>query len=120
MEKKTSHSDNYDPAFLEKMLFKVSKRWIAGHSNIEAIRQARKSNKCGMSAILNYLGEGYTEKSEVDRSVLEYFTLIDLLKSNNIIGSISVKPTQVGLCIGYDLYLQNFGKISQKAMENGF
>jgi proline dehydrogenase len=119
MEKKISHSQDYDPALLEKMLFKISKRWIAGHSNIEAINEARKSNKCGMSAILNYLGEGYTEKFQVDRSVLEYFTLLDLLRTNDIRGSISVKPTQIGLCIGYDLCLENFGKISQKAKESG-
>jgi len=119
MEKKISHSHDYDPALLEKMLFKVSKRWIAGHSNIEAIGEARKSNKCGMSAILNYLGESYTEKSQIDRSVLEYFNLLNLLKMNNIRASISVKPTQIGLCIGYDLCLQNFGRISQKARESG-
>jgi proline dehydrogenase len=119
LEKKISHSHDYDPALLEKMLFKISKRWIAGHSNIEAISEARKSNKCGMSAILNYLGEGYTEKSQIDRSVLEYFNLLDLLKMNGIRGSISVKPTQIGLCIEYDLCLENFGKISQKAKETG-
>ena len=119
MENKISRSDDYDPALLEKMLFKVSKRWIAGHSNVDAISEARKSNNHGMSAILNYLGEGYTEKSQVDRSVLEYFTLLDLLKTNDIMGSISVKPTQIGLCIGYDLCFENYGKISQKAKETG-
>ena len=119
MEKKISHSHDYDPALLERMLFKVSKRWIAGYSNIEAINEARKSNKCGMSVILNYLGEGYTEKSQIDRSVLEYFSLLNLLKMNNIRSSISVKPTQIGLCIGYDLCLKNFGKISQKAKQSG-
>ena len=119
MEKKISHSHDYDPALLERMLFKVSKRWIAGYSNIEAINEARKSNKCGMSVILNYLGEGYTEKSQIDRSVLEYFSLLNLLKMNNIRSSISVKPTQIGLCIGYDLCLENFGKISQKAKQSG-
>lgn len=119
MEKKISHSHDYDPALLERMLFKVSKRWIAGHSNIDVIGEARKSNKYGMSAILNYLGEGHTEKSQVDRSVLEYFTLLDLLKTNDVGGSISVKPTQIGLCIGYDLCLENFEKISQKAKDTG-
>ena len=114
-----SHSHDYDPALLERMLFKVSKRWIAGYSNIEAINEARKSNKCGMYAILNYLGEGYTEKSQIDRSVLEYFSLLNLLKMNNIRSSISVKPTQIGLCIGYDICLENFGKISQKTKESG-
>lgn len=119
MENKISRSDDYDPALLEKMLFKVSKRWIAGHSNVDAISEAKKSNKHGMSAILNYLGEDYTDKSQVDRSVLEYFTLLDLLKTNDIKGSISVKPTQIGLCIGYDLCFENYGKISQKAKETG-
>lgn len=101
------------------MLFKVSKRWIAGYSNIEAIAEARKSNQYGMSAILNYLGEGYTEKSQIDRSVLEYCTLLDLLRTNNIRGSISVKPTQIGLSIGYDVCLENFAMISEKAKESG-
>src|SRR5919108_802820 len=119
MEKKISHSHDYDPALLERMLFKISKRWVAGYSNIEAINEARKSNKRGMSAILNYLGEGYTEKSQIDRSVLEYFSLLNLLKMNNIRSSISVKPTQIGLCIGYDICLENFGKISQKAKQSG-
>ncbi len=118
MEKKISHSHDYDPALLEKMLFKVSKRWIAGHSNSEAISEARKSNKFGMSTILNYLGEGFTEKSQIDSTVLEYFNLLNLLKMNDIRGSISVKPTQIGLCIGYDLCLQNFRRISQKAKES--
>lgn len=118
MEKKVSHSHDYDPALLEKMLFKVSKRWIAGYSNIEAIAEARKSNQYGMSAILNYLGEGYTEKSQIDRSVFEYCTLLDLLRSNNIRGSISVKPTQIGLSIGYDVCLENFAMISEKAKES--
>ena len=119
MERKISHSHDYDPALLEKMLFRVSKRWIAGYSNIEAIAEARKSNQYGMSAIVNYLGEGYTEKSQIDRSVLEYCTLLDLLRTNNISGSISVKPTQIGLSIGYDICLENFGKISEKAKESG-
>jgi proline dehydrogenase len=119
LEKKISHSHDYDPALLEKMLFKVSKRWIAGYSNIEAIAEARKSNQYGMSAILNYLGECCTEKSQIDRSVLEYCTLLDLLRTNNIRGSISVKPTQIGLSIGYDICLENFGKISEKAKESG-
>ncbi len=72
-----------------------------------------------MSAILNYLGEGYTEESQIEKSVLEYFSLLNLLKMNGIRGSISVKPTQIGLCIGYDLCLENFGRISKKAMESG-
>jgi len=119
MVKKVSHSHNYDPVLLERLLFKVSKRWIAGYSNNDAMIEAKKSNHNGMSAILNYLGEGYVEKSQIDRSVSEYITLLDLLKSNDVRGSISVKPTQIGLSVGYDKCLENFRKISEKAIQSG-
>jgi proline dehydrogenase len=119
MVKKVSHSHNYDPVLLERLLFKVSKRWIAGYSNNDAIMAAKKSNHNGMLAILNYLGEGYAEKSQIDRSVTEYIILLDLLKSNDVRGSISVKPTQIGLSVGYDKCLENFRKISEKAKQSG-
>lgn len=120
MKRKISHSHNYDPILLERILFKVSKRWIAGYSNTDAISEAVKSNQKGMSAILNYLGEGYTQESEIDKSVKEYLTLLNLLKTKNVRGSISVKPTQIGLSIGYDVCLENFTKISEKAKQYGY
>lgn len=119
MAKKASQSHNYDPVLLERLLFKVSKRWIAGYSNNDAIIAAKKSNHNGMSAILNYLGEGYVEKSQIDRSVTEYIALLDLLKSEDVRGSISVKPSQIGLSKGYDECLENFRKISEKAKQSG-
>jgi proline dehydrogenase len=119
LQKKISHSPEYDPILLERMLFKISKRWIAGYSNTDAIAEARKSNQNGMSAIINYLGEANIESSQIDNSVSEYFTLLDLLKAKNVSGSISVKPTQIGLSVGYDICLENFTKISEKAKQSG-
>jgi proline dehydrogenase len=119
LQKKISHSHDYDPILLERILFKISKRWIAGYSNTDAIAEARKSNQNGMSAIINYLGEVNTERYQIDKSVSEYFTLLDLLKAKNVSGSISVKPTQIGLSVGYDICLENFTKISEKAKQSG-
>ena len=119
LQKKLSHSHVYDPILLERMLFKISKRWIAGYSSTDAIAEARKSNQNGMSAIINYLGEANTEISQIDNSVSEYLTLLDLLKAKNVGGSISVKPTQIGLSVGYDICLENFRKISEKAKQSG-
>ncbi len=119
MQKRIPHSDDYNPILLERMLFKISKRWIAGYSKTDAIAEARKSNENGMSAILNYLGEYNTAESQIDGSVSEYLTLLELLKSNNVRGSISVKPTQIGLSVGYDVCLENFRKISEKAEQSG-
>jgi proline dehydrogenase len=119
LKRKISDSHNYDPILLERMLFKVSKRWIAGYCSTDAICEAIKSNQKGMSAILNYLGEGYTAAIDIDNSVREYLTLLNLLKTNNVRGSISIKPTQIGLSIGYDACLKNFVKISEKARQSG-
>jgi proline dehydrogenase len=119
LQKKLSHSHDYDPILLERMLFKISKRWIAGYSSTDAIAEATKSNQNGMSAIINYLGEANTERSQIDNSVSEYFTILDLLKAKNVSGSISVKPTQIGLSVGYDIFLENFRKISEKAKQSG-
>jgi proline dehydrogenase len=119
LQKKISHSHEYDPILLERMLFKISKRWIAGYSNTDAITEARKSNQNGMSAIINYLGEANTEKAQIDSSVSEYITLLDLLKAKHVRGSISVKPTQIGLSVGYDICLENLTKISEKAKQSG-
>jgi proline dehydrogenase len=119
LQKKASRSHHYDLVLLERVLFKLSKKWIAGYSNTDAIAGARKSNQNGMTAILNYLGEANTEKYRIDSSVSEYLTLLDLLKSKNVRGSISVKPTQIGLSVGYDVCLENFTKISEKAKQTG-
>ena len=37
----------------------------------------------------------------------EYLMIMDLLNANNILGCISIKPSQVGLAINYDLCLRN-------------
>src|SRR4029079_62620 len=103
---------------LERLLFGISKRWIAGYAAKDAISAARKSNELGMSVILNYLGEENLENRLITKSVSESLTLLDLLNTNNI-GCISIKPSQVGLAINYDLCLRNIYEISEHATKAG-
>lgn len=117
MEK--THSKTNDPAMLERLLFGISKRWIAGYAAKDAISAARKSNELGMSVILNYLGEENLENRLIRKSVSEYLTIMDLLDANNILGCISIKPSQVGLAINYDLCLRNIYEISEHATKAG-
>jgi proline dehydrogenase len=105
-----THSKTNDPAMLERLLFGISKRWIAGFAAKDAISAARKSNELGMSVILNYLGEENLENLLIRKSVSEYLMIMDLLNANNILGCISIKPSQVGLAINYDLCLRNATK----------
>lgn len=112
-----SHSQNY--ALLEKLLFRVAKKWISGYTYKDAISAAKETNSKRMSAILNFLGEESIDVKQVEQTVNEYCSLLDLLKSNEIDGCISVKPTQIGLTISYETCLYNFKQIANKAKSLG-
>jgi proline dehydrogenase len=115
----TAHSHSYDAGLMERLLFRVAKKWVAGYSTEGAIAAAVDSNSRGMSAILNFLGEDTTDPKVVDQTVGEYMSLMDLMNAKNVRGCISAKPTQLGLAISYDLCLQSFEKLAAKAGELG-
>lgn len=113
------HSHNNDVSLIERMLYRVAKRWVAGYSTTEAIETALDTNRRGMSAILNFLGEDIIDFKLVDITLREYLFLMDLIKAKKVHGCVSVKPTQLGLTIDYDVCLQNFRKLAVRARELG-
>lgn len=115
----TLHSESYDPSLTERLLFRVAKKWVAGYSQEDAAKAALDANSRGMSAILNFLGENTLEMQEVDASVNEYLSLMDLLKDRGVKGCVSAKPTQLGLAINYDTCLQNYRLLAAKAKSLG-
>jgi len=104
---------------MERLLFRVAKKWVAGHNADEAIEIALDTNSHGMSVILNFLGEDITDAKLVDMTVNEYLLLMDFMHERNVQGCVSVKPTQVGLAIDYNTCLQNFSRLAAKARELG-
>jgi proline dehydrogenase len=72
-----------------------------------------------MSAILNFLGEDITDTKLVDMTVNEYLLVMDLMHAKKVHGCVSVKPTQLGLTIDYNMCLQNFSRLAVKARELG-
>jgi proline dehydrogenase len=116
----TSYSHNYDASLMERLLFRVAKKWVAGYSADKAIAAALDTNsRHGMSAILNFLGENTTDAKMVDQTVSEYLLLMDLMHTKKVHGCVSVKPTQLGLAIDYNVCLQNFGRLAAKARDLG-
>ncbi|MCI0561377.1 MAG: proline dehydrogenase family protein [Nitrososphaera sp.] len=116
---KSDHSHSYDSSLLERLLYRVAKKWVAGYSKEEAIAAAIDANGRGMSAIINFLGEEATDAKAVDGAVGEYLSLMDLLKEKKVRGCVSAKPTQLGLAIGYDLCLKNFKTLAARASAHG-
>ncbi len=115
MKAQTIHSQNYDSGLMERLLFRVAKKWVAGYSADDAVSAALESNKRGMSAIINFLGEDTTDAKLVDIAASEYLSLMDRMHEKGIKGCVSVKPTQLGLAFDYDLCLQNFRRLADRA-----
>jgi proline dehydrogenase len=114
-----SYSHSYDASLMERLLFRVAKRWVAGYNADEAIKAVVDTNNHGMSAILNFLGEDITDAKLIDITVNEYLLLMDLMDARKVHGCVSVKPTQLGLTIDYNACLQNFRRLAAKARELG-
>jgi len=115
LESDANHSHSYDAGLMERLLFRVARRWVDGYNTEEALVAALDSNSRGMSAILNVLGEDTTDVKIVDQTVKEYLSLMDLINKRKINGCVSIKPTQLGLAIDFDMCLKNFGKLATRA-----
>jgi proline dehydrogenase len=113
------YSHNYDASLIERLLYRVAKKWVAGYSASEAMKTALETNRHRMSAILNFLGEDITDSKLVDMTVTEYLLLMGLMDKKKVHGCVSVKPTQLGLTIDYDVCLQNFRSLASRARELG-
>lgn len=101
------------------MLFRVARKWVSGTTYKDALSAARNSNKRGISAILNFLGEDNTDNNSIELTVKEYCLILDFINKDGIDGSVSVKPTQVGLKRGYEECSHNLRQISKKARSLG-
>ncbi len=96
-------------SWIEERIF--AGRWIAGERITDAIRVGRALNSENITAIINYLGEQYERKQDVNHSVKEYLRLIDDVKKDGIRADIAVKATQIGLMINKLEFLRNYAKI---------
>ena len=107
----------HDYAFLEQFLLRMAKKWSAGINMEDALLAAQDCNVNGYRAILNYLGEDLTDDERISRTVKEYSTLLERLHCNQTKGCISIKLSQLGLSIGYDLCLKNMKAIIATAKD---
>ena len=74
-----------------------AKRFIAGETLEEGLRVAAELNAKGLSVILNHLGENVSTRRESEAAYESYREMLQELATRKIDGSISIKPTQLGL-----------------------
>jgi proline dehydrogenase len=109
------HSPDY--LLVERLLLRLAKKWAAGDDMEDALMAAKSCNMKGQKAILNCLGEDYTEEERINQTIKEYSMLLERLYLRKVEGCISIKPSQLGLSISYDLCLKNLKALAARAKE---
>jgi proline dehydrogenase len=80
-----------------------ARRFIAGETVEEALRVAQELNGRGLLVVMNQLGEHVNSTAEVEASGAAYERLLREMAARKIVGTITVKPTQLGLEIAPEL-----------------
>ena len=103
------------PGLTERLLYRVAKRWIAGYNLEDAIKVAHDTNNRKLRVILNRLGEHTPDEKLIQGYTEEYLKLLDRIQAEKIDGTISVKPSQLGLAANPSLYNSNLLQIIERA-----
>lgn len=107
------------PGLTERLLYRVAKRWIAGYTLEDAIKAAHDTNSKKLKVLLNRLGEHTPDEKLIQGYTEEYLRLLDRVREDKIEGTISVKPSQLGLAANTSVYETNLRRILERAGSYG-
>jgi len=98
---------------------KISRRFVAGESLGELEGVARKLIENGFLLTIAYLGEHFKDLETVKRHKEEYLKLAEVLKNFNSRAEISLKPSQLGMELGREVFYENLKEICKEANNMG-
>ena len=105
------------PYMPKSFVWLFSKRYIAGKTIQDAIRESRKLNEEGIMVTVDLLGEFITNIEQALENKNEYLEIIETFQQENINGNYSLKPTMFGLLIDEELCYKYIREIVAKAAE---
>lgn len=92
-------------------------RYIAGENLQDAVNTVRDLNSKNIFATMDVLGEDIKNFDEANSAVAEALRVLETIKNEKLSSTLSVKLTQLGLKLDYNLCLNNMRKILHKADE---
>ena len=98
---------------------RATTRFMPGESMDDALEAARSLGGRGITSILTLLGENVDNAEAATAVTGEFATLLDRSAESNLDLDISVKPTHLGLDLGFDLAAQNLGALAAAAARHG-
>lgn len=98
---------------------RMASRFIAGEDFEAALEAVRKLNAAGLYATLDHLGENVTNAEEALHATDAYIEILQQLNEAGVKSNCSLKLSQLGLALDYDLCLGNMRCIARRAAEFG-
>ncbi len=97
--------------------WKVASRFVAGTTLDDAIAVVKRVNAEGYVATLDHLGEQTESLSLAEAATDEIVRLIVAIHQNNVISNVSIKLSQIGLVLDFEMCKQNLKRILEVAKE---
>lgn len=104
---------------VDRLLLRFVRRWVAGESVEDAIHKASEANRLGIGGMLNFLGEHTSTIGEADAVKNEYSSMLRIIDQAGLNCSVSLKPSQVGLDVDFNLCLENLEAVMSEADARG-
>ncbi len=96
---------------IEDKLRILAGKWVSGPRKDDAIKRAKELYAKNQKSTINYIKEHITDKQSVKKVVQKYISLLSDVHMKTLDCDIAVKPTQLGICINYNLFNSNYEKI---------
>jgi proline dehydrogenase len=100
---------------LQRRLFFLARRFVAGAGVDDAIAAVRRLNADGLTASLDFLGEDVFREEEAARNASVYCETIDRIAADRLEANVSVKLSAIGQFIDEALALANLELIIARA-----
>jgi proline dehydrogenase len=107
------------PAVPKPVVRRISGRYIAGEELDDALVVVRRLNDSGRLATIDVLGEEIASPEEARAIAVAYRESLDAFERGKLDSNVSVKPTALGLKLGYDLCKENLEGVVAHAGELG-
>ena len=98
---------------------RATTRFMPGETMEDALGAARTLGESGVTAILTLLGENVGDAEAAEAVADEYLALLEQTVETGLDADISVKPTHLGLDLGFDVAARNLRALVARAAERG-
>lgn len=99
------------------MIPPIASRFVAGETVAEALETTAERNDDGLTVILNQLGEHYDDPAAAASDRDDYLRLLGDIDAMDLDACISIKPTQLGLDIGVDVFREHLEVLLEEAAQ---